>query len=45
MIMKLTVSGFKVLDYVEINPRLLNIIVGRNNTGKTSILEALYMML
>ncbi|MCL4340289.1 MAG: AAA family ATPase [Nitrososphaerota archaeon] len=44
MINKLTIEYFKAIDFIEIHPRKLNILVGRNNTGKTSVLEALNLM-
>lgn len=34
------VEGFKGLEYVEFEPTNINLITGRNNTGKTSFLEA-----
>lgn len=35
------IEGFKGLEYVEFEPTDINLITGRNNTGKTSFLEAL----
>lgn len=35
------VDGFKGLEHVEFEPTDVNLITGRNNTGKTSILEAI----
>lgn len=35
------IENFKGIDSLRFEPKLLNVIVGRNNTGKTSILEAL----
>ncbi|WP_128476504.1 AAA family ATPase [Halorussus pelagicus] len=34
------IEGFKGLEYVEFEPTDINLITGRNNTGKTSFLEA-----
>lgn len=34
------IEGFKGLEYVEFEPTDINVITGRNNTGKTSFLEA-----
>lgn len=42
---ELSVENFKGIDSLTFQPRLLNVIVGRNNTGKTSILETLATML
>jgi len=44
MISKLTIEGFKGFEHIEI-PMLsrVNLLGGRNNVGKTSILEALFM--
>jgi AAA15 family ATPase/GTPase len=36
------IEGFKGLEYVEFEPTDINLITGRNNTGKTSFLEAIY---
>ena len=35
------ISGFKGIKNLAIRPKQINIIVGKNNTGKTSILEAI----
>ncbi|WP_132057928.1 ATP-dependent nuclease [Halorussus amylolyticus] len=34
------IEGFKGLEHVEFEPSDINLITGRNNTGKTSFLEA-----
>ncbi len=39
------IENFKGIDSIRFKPKLLNVIVGRNNTGKTSILEALLIAL
>ena len=39
-IQKITIEGYKGIDYFEYTPNKINIFVGRNNTGKSSILEA-----
>ncbi len=39
------VSGFKGISNLVIRPKQINIIVGKNNTGKTSILEAIHCTL
>lgn len=36
-----TVEGFKGIDRIEFDPGRLNVVTGRNNSGKTSLLEAL----
>lgn len=38
-----TVEGFKGIDRIEFNPGSLNVVTGRNNSGKTSLLEALQL--
>jgi len=37
---KLVIEGYRGIDYFEYEPKMINILVGRNNTGKSSILEA-----
>jgi AAA15 family ATPase/GTPase len=37
---RIEIEGFKGLERVEIEPTDINLITGRNNTGKTSFLEA-----
>jgi predicted ATP-dependent endonuclease of OLD family len=39
-ITSINIENFKAIDSLQFNPRMLNILVGRNNTGKTSILQA-----
>ncbi|MDQ2072713.1 AAA family ATPase [Haloarcula sp. H-GB4] len=36
----LRINGFKGIDNLEVEPNSINLITGRNNTGKTSLLEA-----
>ena len=43
LIKEVSIENFKGIDSLKFKPKLLNIIVGRNNTGKTSILEAIAM--
>ncbi|WP_135823998.1 ATP-binding protein [Halorussus ruber] len=38
------VEGFKGLEHVEFEPTDINLITGRNNTGKTSFLEAVDLL-
>ncbi len=38
---EINISGFKGIRNLAIHPKKINILVGRNNTGKTSILEAI----
>lgn len=40
-ISRLRVSGFKGLDQMEVEPSAINVITGRNNVGKTSLLESI----
>jgi Predicted ATP-dependent endonuclease of the OLD family len=42
---EISIENFKGIDSLKFQPRLLNVIVGRNNTGKTSILEAMALVL
>ena len=41
MIKHVTIKNFKGINSLKITPKKFNIIVGGNNTGKTSILEAI----
>ena len=41
MIKHVTIKNFKGINSLEITPKKFNVLVGRNNTGKTSILEAI----
>jgi predicted ATP-dependent endonuclease of OLD family len=36
---KLVIDGYRGIDHFEYEPKMINILVGRNNTGKSSILE------
>jgi AAA15 family ATPase/GTPase len=38
------IEGFKGLEHVEFEPTDINLITGRNNTGKTSFLEAVDLL-
>lgn len=38
---KIEISGFKGIKTLSITPKKVNILVGKNNTGKTSLLEAI----
>lgn len=40
----LQICGFKAIDEVEVEPNQINIITGRNNTGKTSFLQAIDLL-
>lgn len=40
-ITSIDIENFKAIDTLQFNPKMLNIFVGRNNTGKTSILQAI----
>ncbi len=37
----ISITNFKGIDSIEFNPKMVNILVGRNNTGKTSILQSI----
>ncbi len=41
IINEVEISGFKGIRQLTIHPKKINILVGKNNTGKTSILEAI----
>ncbi len=41
-IKEVKISNFKGITDLTFSPKKINIIVGKNNTGKTSILEAIY---
>lgn len=41
----LKIQNFRGLVDVECSPRRINILVGRNNSGKSSVLEALALQL
>ena len=45
VIKEVGIENFKGIDSIKFKPKLLNVIVGRNNTGKTSIIEAIAMAL
>lgn len=38
------IEGFEGLEHVEFEPSDINLITGRNNTGKTSFLEAVDLL-
>ena len=38
---KVEIDDFKCIDHLEFEPTKINLIVGRNNTGKTSLLDAI----
>ena len=44
MIRKIEINGFKNLSDFEMSPRLLTIITGQNSTGKSSVLQSVFMM-
>lgn len=41
---EISISGFKAIDELEMDLGDINIITGRNNTGKTSFLEAVNLL-
>ncbi len=43
-IKEIRINNFKGISSLEFNPKKINIIVGRNNTGKTSVLEAINLL-
>lgn len=38
---KIRIRGFKAIEEMEVEPSHINLITGRNNTGKTSFMEAI----
>ena len=45
MIKQIFIENFRVFDKIEINDiKNINFFVGKNNCGKTSILEAIILM-
>jgi AAA15 family ATPase/GTPase len=40
-ITNISLKNFKCIDSLEYSPGMINVFVGRNNTGKTSLLEAI----
>ena len=44
-IQSVKIQNVKILESVDIEPRMINILVGRNNTGKTTFLEAIAVAL
>lgn len=38
---RVEISGFKGIEHLEYEPSGVNLVTGRNNTGKTSLLEAI----
>jgi energy-coupling factor transporter ATP-binding protein EcfA2 len=41
VIERLLISGYRAVDHFEYKPNMINVFVGRNGTGKSSILEAI----
>lgn len=41
---QLSIEGFKSIEQMEVEPGRINIITGRNNTGKTSFIESIHML-
>ena len=39
---EIQIKGFKTIENLSIQPKSINVLVGRNNTGKTSFLEAIF---
>ncbi len=38
---KISITNFKGIDCLEFEPKMINLIVGKNNTGKTSLCEGI----
>jgi len=43
-LIKLTIKGFKGIKEAELRLPRVSILIGRNNSGKTTVLEALYLL-
>jgi len=43
-IKKIKIKDFKGISLLEFNPKKINLIIGKNNTGKTSVLEAIDLL-
>jgi energy-coupling factor transporter ATP-binding protein EcfA2 len=43
-VQKLVIDGYRGIDHFEYEPNMINVLVGRNGTGKSSILEAIAMV-
>ena len=43
-VQKLVIDGYRGIDHFEYEPNMINVFVGRNGTGKSSILEAIAMV-
>jgi len=41
MIKKLTIDNFRSIDNLEFEPKRINVIIGEEGTGKSTLLEAL----
>ena len=41
MINKITIDNFKSINHIELELDRINILIGGNNSGKTSILQAI----
>jgi energy-coupling factor transporter ATP-binding protein EcfA2 len=44
VIERLLIDGYRAIDHFEYEPNMINVLVGRNGTGKSSILEAIAMV-
>lgn len=44
-IKKIIVKNYRAIDFLEFSPKKVNIIVGPNNTGKSSLLNAISLIL
>jgi AAA15 family ATPase/GTPase len=44
MIDSLTIEGYRAIETLTLHPRRINLLVGANNSGKTSILEILSLL-
>ena len=44
MITNITLDNFKCFGHVNINPKLITILIGPNGTGKSGVLQALMLL-
>ena len=45
MVTNITLENFKCFRHVSINPKRLTVLIGPNGTGKSSVLQALLLLL
>ncbi|MBN2095087.1 MAG: AAA family ATPase [Candidatus Aenigmarchaeota archaeon] len=43
IISKISIENFKAINSLNFEPRMINLIVGKNNTGKSTLLDAIHI--